>query len=362
MNTIVYAGRHTLTRAVSRHTHNSWELIYCTGGSGELLFEGRPLPYGANDVAVIPPLAPHANMSREGFTNIHVNLADAAFPDPEPIIIRGDPNGFLADAFSAAFYYWSEPSAGHALLPVYGQLIAALVAACRPGPRRSEVVQRVEDHILHHYPDCAYDLNAYLSSLPFSTEYVKKLFKKETGRTPLQYLTEKRLENAASTLATFCGWGSVSETACAALPIPCTFPACSKRNTAYPPETTWQGPPAEPAQAGPPAGRGQGGKPALPSSLPALPSTGARFFLRAGYIIPGGGPVVHGENPPVHVQNGEARPRPRKKDPPRQRRVLPHVSAYASVWATTLVARTPLAPRGSGSVSKVTFCPSSSFL
>lgn len=213
MNTIVYAGRHTLTRAVSRHTHSSWELIYCTGGNGELRLEDQALPYAANDVAVIPPLVPHSNMSREGFTNIHVNLADAAFPYSEPLIIRGDPNGFLADAFSAAFYYWSEPSGGHTLLPVYGQLIAALVAACQPGPRRSEVVQQVEDHILHHYPDCSYDLNAYLGTLPFSTEYLKKLFKRETGLTPLQYLTDKRLENAASTLATFCGRGNISETA-----------------------------------------------------------------------------------------------------------------------------------------------------
>lgn len=213
MNTIVYAGRHALTWTVSRHIHNSWELIFCTGGSGELHFEGGVLPYSVNDVAVIPPLTPHSNTSAEGFTNIHVNLTDTAFSYPEPLVVRGDPSGFMADAFSAAFYFWSEPTAGHALLPVYGQLIVGLLAAYQPGRRHSEVVQQVEDHILHHYPDCSYDLNAYLGSLPFNTEYLKKMFKKETGLTPLQYLTGKRLENAASTLATLCGKGNISETA-----------------------------------------------------------------------------------------------------------------------------------------------------
>ena len=33
-------------------------------------------------------------------------------------------------------------------------------------------VQQIEDNILQHYPECAYDLNAYLSSLPFNTEYL----------------------------------------------------------------------------------------------------------------------------------------------------------------------------------------------
>ncbi len=51
-----------------------------------------------------------------------------------------------------------------------------------------------------------------------------------------------------------------------------------------------------------------------------------------------------------------------KKDLPHSGRSFFCKKDYSSTWATTLVARTPLAPRGSGSVSKVTFWPSSSFL
>lgn len=213
MNKIIYAGRHALTWTVSRHLHDSWELIFCTGGNGEMVFDGKTLPYSADDVAVIPPLVPHSNVSTDGFTNIHINLDAAALPYTEPLIVHADSNGFLSDAFAAAFYYWSQPSAGHALLPIYGQLIVALLIAYQPIHRHSKTVQQIEDNILRHYPDCTYDLNAYLNSLPFNTEYLKKMFKKETGLTPLQYLTEKRLENAASTLSTFCGKGNISETA-----------------------------------------------------------------------------------------------------------------------------------------------------
>ena len=46
MNDIIYAGKHSLTRNVSRHAHSSWELIYCTGGDGELVFDdGTELSY-----------------------------------------------------------------------------------------------------------------------------------------------------------------------------------------------------------------------------------------------------------------------------------------------------------------------------
>lgn len=212
MNSILYVGKHALTWSVSRHFHESWELIYCTSGSGELVFADRILRYSENDVAIIPPMVPHSNVSEGGFTNLHINLVNAALPQTEPCIIKADPNGFLLDAFTAAFYYYSGTSS-HALLPLYGQLIVASINSDQPNRRRSEVVRQVEDSILQRYPDCTYDLNAYLSALPFNTEYLKKIFKKETGLTPLQYLTDKRLENAANILSTYCGKGNISETA-----------------------------------------------------------------------------------------------------------------------------------------------------
>lgn len=213
MNQITYVGRHALTWTVSRHIHKGWELICCTSGCGQLVFSGKSLPYSDGDVVIVPPMLPHANISEEGFTNIHINLTDAALPQAEPYVVRSDPNGFLLDAFNAAFYYWSEAGAGQTLLPIYAQLIVAFLTKYQPGHYRSEAVQRIEADILQHYPDCTYDLNAYLASLPFNTEYLKKMFKRETGFTPLQYLTEKRLESAASTLSSFCGKGNISETA-----------------------------------------------------------------------------------------------------------------------------------------------------
>ena len=98
MNNILYVGKHALTWTVSRHVHQSWELIFCTGGSGEMVFDDKTLAYGANDVAIVPPMVPHSNNSGEGFTNIHMNLTDPALTYPEPLIIRADSNGFLQDA------------------------------------------------------------------------------------------------------------------------------------------------------------------------------------------------------------------------------------------------------------------------
>ena len=213
MNRIIYVGKHALTTSVSRHIHTNWELIFGTSGSGRLIFDDRTLQYGADTVAIVPPLLPHTNVSEEGFTNIHINMEDAPFSHAEPSVIPADANGFLQSAFSGAFYFYSKASAGRAVLPAYGQLISSMLTLYQPENMRSDIVQRIENNILESYPDASYDLNAFLASLPFSAEYLKKLFKKETGLTPHQYLTDKRLENAASNLAMRYGKANVSEVA-----------------------------------------------------------------------------------------------------------------------------------------------------
>ncbi len=214
MNDIIYVGRHALTMSVINHFHESWEMIYCTGGSGVLKFEDSVMPYGEDSVAVIPPMTPHRNESEGGFTNIHVNMVDSTLPYKEPLVLQAGKDGHLRHAFSAAYYYYSNSDIFRStVLPIYGQLLTATVQAMAARDMPSDVVQQIANHILKNYPDVNYDLNAYLQSIPFNPEYLRKMFKSEMGMTPRQYLTDKRLENAARSLNIFGSGANISEIA-----------------------------------------------------------------------------------------------------------------------------------------------------
>ena len=51
-------------------------------------------------------------------------------------------------------------------------------------------------------PSSSSELDAYMRSLPFSYDYLRKLFQKEMGVTPHRYLVDKRLKMAAELLVT----------------------------------------------------------------------------------------------------------------------------------------------------------------
>lgn len=200
MNQIIYAGKHLLTYSVARHSHPNWELIYCTDGSGHLVFDEQSLPYRAGDVLVIPPLVPHCNQSDEGFTNIHLNVVDLAVPFQQPTVVHSDGNEYLLNAFSGAFYHFSSGKQS-AILNAYGHLIASYLQELRETQPYSKVVKDISNKIINTYPDGDFELDAFLRELPFSYDYVRKLFKKEIGVTPHQYLSDLRLQVAAQYLS-----------------------------------------------------------------------------------------------------------------------------------------------------------------
>ena len=212
MNDIIYAGKHSLTYTVSRHVHASLELVYCTEGHGCFYFGEDALPYEAGDIVIIPPDMPHSNLSETGFTNIHINLSDTLLNIQRPERIRDDSNRFLLNAFTAAlFHFTMRNSRRNALLSAYGNLLVSYLVAYRESPPRSRVVEEIAGTIIRSYQNPDFELDTYLRSLPFSYDYLRRLFKKETGVTPHQYLTDKRLQSAADMLSVHYEGGNITE-------------------------------------------------------------------------------------------------------------------------------------------------------
>ena len=204
MNDITYVGKHvTVFYNVSRHAHESWEFVYCTDGSGSFQFDDRRLDYRKGDVVVIPPMVPHANAGADGFQNIHVNMVSPALSFSAPLVVSDDSNHFLLDAFSAAsFHFYSDRKEAASLLSVYGDLLSCCLTAYQTSRALTPIVAQIENNIIANYADCTYELDTYMHSLPFSYDYLRKMFQKELGITPHRYLMDKRLKMAAELLVT----------------------------------------------------------------------------------------------------------------------------------------------------------------
>ncbi len=215
MNDIVYAGKHLITYSVQSHQHLNWELVYCTSGSGEFVFENgeSPLPYQAGDLVIIPPGLEHANYGEKGFTNIHLNMNDSVLSFRQATLVHDDASEHIHAAFRDAFYfYYAALENRELVLNALGSLIISYITTF---PKNRQSVSRpvaiITAGIVQNFQDCSFELDEFLKSLPFNDNYLRKLFKSEMGITPRGYLENIRLETAASFL--LLGHGNVSEIA-----------------------------------------------------------------------------------------------------------------------------------------------------
>ena len=66
---------------------------------------------------------------------------------------------------------------------------------------RQSPVKIIYDGIESDFSNCEFDLDQLFSKIPLAKEYVRKLFIKEYGVTPLQFLQAKRVEHAKELLS-----------------------------------------------------------------------------------------------------------------------------------------------------------------
>lgn len=116
-------------------------------------------------------------------------------PEPESTYVR-------SACEQAAHYFNSESPKKELALGALGELICALInLGGGDGKDLSPVVVAVRESADKNVTDSAYSLEDFLKKLPLNYDYVRKLFKKETGETPHGYLLRKRMELAANLLS-----------------------------------------------------------------------------------------------------------------------------------------------------------------
>ena len=208
MNTILFVGEHARTYDVQWHSHDQWELVYCTGGEGTFKFEnGTTMQYKEGDVVAIPPRELHANYSQDGFTNLHMRMADPSFPYRSAFRVEDDSFGHLKMAFTEArFYSLADIKNRELVMAALGELICSYMIVYRSNSEFSKPVEQIRSLIINHYAECDFQLDEAIRAMPFHYDYLRKLFKKEMGITPLEYMTGLRMKKAEMMLTAM--WGS----------------------------------------------------------------------------------------------------------------------------------------------------------
>ena len=171
MNKIIYAGRENLS---GERTAKSFEILISDGGR----------------VTIIPPLKKHC----ADFSGIRIVFDHALLPFTDICEIDGDGDGAIAfTAEQALKYRDSDIPKKDLLMAALGNLLISYVTVFSTEKQFSPVVELVRAEIARGVSDCTFSIRDSLKKLPLNYDYIRKLFKKETGATPAEYLLKERM-------------------------------------------------------------------------------------------------------------------------------------------------------------------------
>ena len=192
MNDIVFAGR---PQERGEHRHKGWEII-CPSSPAVYGAQGVQLKCGSGEAAVIPRRVAHVNDGAE----LSVVIENALIAPLSPCIISGAAARDIIYACGRVSEYFADGAGRNALvLDGFGGLIVALIGAyCRGN--FSPAVKCVLDDIEKGVSDPMFSLENCIRGVPLNYDYVRKLFRREVGQTPLEYLTARRMSLARELL------------------------------------------------------------------------------------------------------------------------------------------------------------------
>jgi len=102
----------------------------------------------------------------------------------------------------ARYFYLSDEKKKEPVLSALGSLIAALISMRLAEHTYPEPVEQIRNLIIKNFDDPDFELDEMIRSLNFNYDYLRKLFRRELGMTPLEYMTGLRLRKAVNILLT----------------------------------------------------------------------------------------------------------------------------------------------------------------
>ncbi len=177
------------------HTHKDYEIIYYPTGTGYNNFEGRLNPVKKNTILIVPPNTPHGSLSYDNlsFISVLVNKDDLIHLDRPTLLTDNEKEeGFhltemlLLNRFGNADYL-------NALCVAYIHFVLKNINFSNP---IEKTVNAIKQKISTEFHDSNFNVTDILNDSGYAEDYIRAQFKNFTGKTPVEFLTEARINHA----------------------------------------------------------------------------------------------------------------------------------------------------------------------
>ena len=201
-------GKSNLYCETLYHSHSDWEIVCNIEGKGYAILVDKKIETTDRTVFCIPPNFKHWSGSDDGIRDMWLWCTDFPMMSTSEITVLEDDAersiySIMSILHSIQYGNKYENSATksavtESLLDALRQLILSKITKTKTDPR----VDNVINEIVKNFHEYDFSIEECLASFGYCPDYMRRLFKAQTGMNPSEYLTDMRIKMAKKLLLT----------------------------------------------------------------------------------------------------------------------------------------------------------------
>ena len=177
------------------HTHKKYEIMLYLDGEGYMRTDLGNIPFETGTIVIVPPNIKHGSISENGFRNISIEGDFEAYFGFDTVKSFED-NETQEGKMLAEMIYKNRYGNDTYLASLCTAYVCFLMQRFELDSAMQRSVKKITDEISQNAFDTQIDLTLILSKSGYSEDYIRSCFKKITGKTPSEFLTDIRIKNA----------------------------------------------------------------------------------------------------------------------------------------------------------------------
>lgn len=187
----------------SMHAHDEWELVMCLHGQCRLQLGAETVEMSSSVILLQPPGLTHGFTGAQDYQDLSLRISGFAPPSGEGMAVFRDDASQRCRTLLLMMYeafLQGEPQC-EAFVDSLWQAVYQLLMNRSMHNARSAVVSRMIHEMVRHLSESGWQIGDACGSSGYSADHLRRIFKREMGMTPNDYLTHLRIDHARRLLA-----------------------------------------------------------------------------------------------------------------------------------------------------------------
>lgn len=197
------------------HSHKGWEVVYNLTGNIVASIGDKDYAIASGDVMVIPPDTIHSGSSGVDCRDMFFKTDIMNFTDT--VIIRDDDGNILTLLNMMHKMYTESSDKDSEPCNRLAEAICSLIKDKISSRNKYSFTKKIKNEIYHNLSNPDFDLAKAIKATGYNSDYFRRCYRADYGKSPLEYLTDLRIHQAKDLLvqdifvtvedvATLCGF------------------------------------------------------------------------------------------------------------------------------------------------------------